>query len=261
MTTFGGALWAELRKVRRSKMLWLTALGFSIAPAAGGLFMVILKNPEWAMQAGIISTKARLLAGTADWPSYMSLLAQAVAGGGMAVFGLITAWIFGREYAERTAADLMALPTRRSTIVLAKFSVMAAWSAILVVWVLAVGLAVGYAVRLPPTTNAFILQQLSVTALASLMTIVLMTPFAFLASAGRGYLAPMGGLFVALVFAQFSSVMGRGEFFPWAVPILFTGAAGPDSVIGPVSVAIVALTGLTGVAATLWWWERADQIV
>jgi hypothetical protein len=36
--------------------------------------------------------------------------------------------------------------------------------------------------------------------------------------------------------------------------------AGPAyASMGPVSYALVILTGLAGVAATLVWWERADQ--
>jgi ABC-2 type transport system permease protein len=99
------------------------------------------------------------------------------------------------------------------------------------------------------------------TAWVAFMSALLVTPFAYLASATRGYLGAVGGIFLALVFAQLTSVIGRGEYFPWAIPIIFTGAAGPDSLIGPASYAIVALTSLAGLAATLWWWERADQIV
>lgn len=261
MRRFGQVVRVELLKVRRSKMLWLTALGLSIAPAAGGFFMVILKNPAWAMQAGLISTKARLLAGTADWPSYLGLLEQAASAGGMVVFGLIAAWTMGRECSDRTAADLLALPTRRSTIVLAKFVVIGLWSAGLGAWVMLLGLAVGAAVSLPPVPPDVIRAWAVSTAAAVAMSGLLVTPFAWLASASRGYLGAVGGIFLALVFAQLTSVIGRGEYFPWAIPILYTGVAGPDTVLGPASFIIVGLTCLAGLAATLHWWERADQIV
>ena len=91
----------------------------------GGLFMVILKDPAWARRHGLIATKAQLAAGTADWPTYWALLAQAVAVGGVVLFGLVAIWVFGREYSDRTATDLLALPTARSTIVGAKFVVVA----------------------------------------------------------------------------------------------------------------------------------------
>jgi ABC-2 type transport system permease protein len=261
MRAFGQVILVELLKVRRSKMVWLTFLGLSLAPAAGGFFMVILKNPAWAMQAGLISAKARLLAGTADWPSYLGLLEQSVAAGGMVVFGLIAAWTMGREYSDRTAADLLALPTRRTTIVLAKFVVIGLWSAGLGLWVMLLGLVIGAAVRLPPPPPNAISSWATSTALAAGMSALLVTPFAYLASASRGYLGAVGGIFLALVLAQLTSIIGRGEYFPWAIPILFTGVAGPDTVLGPASFVIVGLTCVAGVAGTLWWWDRADQIV
>ncbi len=261
MNNFSGALWGEVRKFRRSKILWLTAIGFELVPAAGALFMLILKNPQWAMQAGIISTKARLLAGTADWPSYLALMEQAIGAAGIVVFSLIMVWIVGREYAERTAADLMALPTHRSTIVLAKFTVVFVWSAVLVVLVMGVGLAIGAALDLPSASADLLRQWAVATPVAALLTILLVTPFAWLASVSRGYLGAVGGIFLAMILAQLTSIIGRGEFFPWAIPVLYTGAAGPDTVIGPVSFAIVVLTSLAGLAGTLWYWARADQIV
>ena len=63
MSAFLSALWVENLKARRSKVPWLTALGFSLFPLMGGLFMIILKNPEKALSMGFIGAKARLLTG------------------------------------------------------------------------------------------------------------------------------------------------------------------------------------------------------
>jgi ABC-2 type transport system permease protein len=79
MTAFRAALWAEALKARRSLVPWLAGLGFCLAPLAGGLFMWILKDPERARSMGIISVKAQIAAGVADWPTMFGFLAQAVA--------------------------------------------------------------------------------------------------------------------------------------------------------------------------------------
>lgn len=57
------------------------------------------------------------------------------------------------------------------------------------------------------------------------------------------------------------AALGWGAWFPWSVPALVSGAAGPDA--EPVTaggVAIVAVTSLLGIVATVLWWQRADQI-
>ncbi len=49
-------------------------------------------------------------------------------------------------------------------------------------------------------------------------------------------------------------------WFPWSVPALVSGAAGPDAeAVSAGGVAIVAVTALLGIVATLLWWRRADQ--
>jgi hypothetical protein len=95
MNGFLPSLWAETLKMRRSRVPLFTALGFSFAPLVGGLFMIILKDPEAARSMGLISAKAQLTAGVADWPTFFSILAQAVAVGGGILFAVITSWIFG----------------------------------------------------------------------------------------------------------------------------------------------------------------------
>src|SRR5688572_25282664 len=143
MNGFSAALWAEILKVRRSKVPLFTALGFSISPLMAGLFMIILKDPKAARSMGLISTKAQLIAGVADWPTFFSILAQAVAVGGGILFAIVTIWIFGREFSDRTAKELLALPTSREAIVAAKFVVIVVWTLALTLFIFGLGLVIG----------------------------------------------------------------------------------------------------------------------
>lgn len=255
MNNMAQVVWVEALKARRSRMSWLTALGFSLLPLAMGFFMVVLKDPELARRVGLISAKAHLIAGAADWPTYVGLLRQAVAGGGMVLFGLVGIWVFGREYADRTVKDLLALPTARSAIVLGKFVVVAAWSAVLAAIICLVGLGVGAAIGLDQASPAIVLQGGMTIALAAGMAFLLITPIVFVASAGRGYLPPMGFVFLILFLAQVIAAAGWGEYFPWSVPLVYSQTGD----LGAVSYAIVLLTSLVGLGATLVWWEWADQ--
>jgi ABC-2 type transport system permease protein len=255
MNNVAQAIWVETLKARRSRMPLLTALGFALLPLASGFFMVVLKDPELARRVGLISAKAHMLAGAADWPTYLGLVAQAIAGGGIVLFGLIGSWVFGREYSDRTVKDLLALPTSRSAIVLSKFVVVAAWSAALTVMICLVGLGVGAAVGLSQASMQIILQGGVTIALAACLTIALVTPIAFFASAGHGYLPPMGFVFLALLLAQVIAAAGWGEYFPWSIPALYSQGGN----LGTVSYVIVILTGVAGLAGTILWWELADQ--
>jgi ABC-2 type transport system permease protein len=255
MSNLGQAVYVEALKARRSRVSLFTALGIALLPLAGGFFMFVLKDPELARRVGLISAKANLLVADADWPSYLGFLAQALAGGGLVLFGLVASWVFGREYSDRTAKDLLALPTSRSAIVLSKFVVVAAWCAALTVVVCLVGLGIGAAIGFPDVSTHVVLQGFGVVALIACMVITLVTPIAFFASAGHGYLAPIGVLFLILLLAQVTAAAGWGEFFPWSIPLMYSQGAG----LAPVSSLIIVLTGVAGIVSTLIWWERADQ--
>ena len=260
MTGLTAALWSELLKGRRSKLPWLTAIGFSLAPLMGGIFMIVLKDPEWARRSGLISAKAQIVAGTADWPTYFDLLTQAVAIGGMVIFGFLAIWEFGREYVDHTIRDLLALPTSRGAIVVAKFAVVLFWSAVLTVLVYLLGLGMGAAIGLPGWSTDLAVASAGRIAAAAGLTVALVAPFAWAASAGRGYLPPVGVLFLAVFLSQVIAALGWGAYFPWSVPALSSGAAGPEMQdMGAVSYLIVVTTGIVGVAGTIAWWRLADQ--
>jgi len=261
MKAFLAAFWAEALKARRSRITLLTAAGFMLLPLAGGLFMLILKNPAQAQNWGLISTKAQLMVGVADWPAYFGMLLQGTAMGGAILFALITSWVFGREFSDHTAKELMALPTSRATIVTAKFVLLAIWSLALTLLVIVVGLGVGWAVDIPGWSPE--LGWASVHSIFSIafFTFFLMPFVALVASWGRGYLPPMGWTILSLVSANIAVILGWGDWFPWAIPVMLSSMVKSQAGAAELhSYMIISLAFLAGLAATVAWWQRADQV-
>jgi ABC-2 type transport system permease protein len=259
MNNLSATVWIELRKATRSRAPLLTAVGFLIMPLAGAFFMIIYKDPEFARQAGLISAKAQLVAGSADWPTYLSLLSQAVAVGGIVLFSLIGSWVFGREFVDGTMKDLLAVPVSRSSIVLAKFVIVAVWSGGLALMIYLAALGMGALIVLPQVPIGVFLQGGATLAITAGLVIALVTPIALFASIGRGYLLPLGVAFLAIVLAQIIAAIGWGSYFPWSVPALYAGIAGGQATLDPASFWIVILTGLAGMLGTDLWWKYADQ--
>jgi ABC-2 type transport system permease protein len=260
MTALFPALWGETLKMRRSNVALFSALGFCILPLAGGLFMVILKDPQAARAMGLISAKAQLMIGVADWPAYFGFLGQGIAAGGMVLFSIVTTWVFGREFSDHTAKELLAVPTSRAVIVTAKFIVISVWSLIVTLLIFGISLLIGKLVVLPGWSMDLLGATFVGIAGCALLTLGVLPAVALLASTGRGYLLPFGWLIFMMALAQFSVVLGWGDWFPWAVPALFTGAAGPRAEnLGVHSYLMLALTFAAGMIATYYWWRRADQ--
>jgi ABC-2 type transport system permease protein len=260
MNGFLPPLWAETLKMRRSKVPLFAAIGLSIVPFVAGLFMIILKDPEAARSMGLISTKAQLTVGVADWPAFFGMLAQAIAIGGAIVFAIVTAWVFGREFSDRTAKELLALPTSRAAIVAAKFVLIAAWMIAVSLFIFGLGLIVGKMVVIPGWSQD-LLQSAFVDFMGSaILTIALMPFVALLASIGRGYMPAFGWAILTIVLAQIAAATGWGDWFPWSVPALFSGVAGPRAaLLGGYSYVIVIVASIIGLTATLYWWRSADQ--
>ena len=260
MNLFQATLWTELLKARRSKVPLLAAIGFTLAPLVDGLFMFIMKDPERARDMGLLSVKAQMQMSTADWTTFFGVLSQATAIGGVMVFSIVCAWIFGREFSDHTAKDLMALPASRETIVLSKLIVITGWVFAVTLWIFAAGLLIGALVDIPGWTSQLAWRSFFDLLITAAMTLLLMTPVAFIASMGRGYLPPLGFAVLTIFFAQVIAATGWGDWFPWAVPALFSGAAGPrDELLGVHSYILVLLAGMAGIAATFHWWRTADQ--
>lgn len=254
---YRAALAVESLKARRSKVPAMTFLAATGAAGIAALFMFILSHPDRARQLGLLHEKANLSGLTADWDGLLSFLAQIVAIADLMLFSFILTWVFGREAADGTMRYLLALPVPRTTIVLAKFTVAAGWAAATNAWLAAVVLAVGKALALPGENLPVIGHGLATTATAATLMLLATTPVALVASAARGYLAPLASALAALVTAQVAAGLGWAEVVPWSVPAVAAGLV-PGISLGAPSVLLVIVTAAGGVLATLSWWRSGS---
>ncbi len=260
MNDLSNAIWIELRKAMRSRMPRFTALGLLFLPLGIAFIMFVVKDPEFARKVGLISTKANLLGRSADWSSYLGLLAQTIAAAGLIFFSLIMSWVFGREFADGTLKDLLAVPVSRVTILMAKYIVVALWCIAATAIIIIVGLALGVVIGLPGGSIELLMRGLITMAITACLVIIDVFPVAFFASVGRGYLLPMGVVILILILANLVVIAGWGGYFPWSVPGLYTQAmASSNSPLEPISYLIVVITGLAGIVGTCFWWQFADQ--
>lgn len=259
-----GALSVEFRKLRRSRMIWMSALAFVLVTLIGGLFMYILEDPDRARSLGLLGAKAQIFGGLADWPSFFNLMLVLVSVGGLVVFGLVFIWIFGREFSDKTVYDMLSLPTSRVTMVGAKVITAAYWSVALVLLTFVLTLGIGASLSLPRWSSAVALSGMRLLLVTGSLTAILCIPFGLVASITRGYLPAVGCIFLVLLLAQVADRLGYGPYFPWDVPALYSGAAealtGDAPVhLGLVSFLLVALVGLFGWSLVGVWWRNADH--
>jgi len=257
---FAQVLAAEFLKLRRSKVTWFSLIALSLGPLGIALFMWIVREPGRAAQLGLLGTKANLAGLEATWPSYFSMLTLVVGIGGMLMLAFIVAFVFGREYADGTAKNLLALPVPRVWFVLAKLVVAAVWWFVLVVAVLVEALAIGSVVGLPDLSAGLALGGAGDALLAAGVAYLLAPVVAWITTLGRGYLSPLGFALAMLALGNLFAKTGWALWFPWSIVPLSIGMVGqPVQTLPLGSFVVVALTFLAGIVATVLQMRYADN--
>jgi len=255
------AIIAEFVKNKHAKIRWVSFIAISLAPVFGAVFMILMQGDGYDGLPGSFKAKALLMDFQANWPSYLGLLSQAVGVGGVLIFGFVASWLFGREYSDGTAKDLLALSISRTKIINAKFIYYFLWCLALAIYNLLLGLLFGWLLQLDGWSSAGFIDQLGTYFIATILIILLNTPIAFFALVGKGYLTPLGIVAILLVLAQIIGAMGISNYFPWSVPGIYSGSGGADlkSQLNALSFFILIITGIAGYLATILWWKYSDQ--
>lgn len=257
MNNLKNMIWIECRKAIRSRIPLWTTIGALFLPVVVALMIIISKNPEISRKLGVISAKADLIGLAAtEWPGFLTLIAQMLATAGFFMFIVILSWMFGREFADGTAKDLMAVPVPRLTIILGKFIIYIGWALAMSLLILGGSLLMGSMIDLPGGSTDVLQKGIILNLVTTVLVILCVVPFALLASAGRGYLLPMIMAILTMIVANVALVFGWGDLFPWSIPGLYSQGTG---MVGTTGIWVVIITGFIGWFSTDLWWKRADQ--
>jgi ABC-2 type transport system permease protein len=249
----------ELLKLRRSTIFRVTIAAGCFFSFMLALMMALAMHPD-VLPPGILKTKIAIAAISADWPAYLSFIQIAQGAIGMILYGFAFGWMFGREWDDGTVKDLLALPVSRPAIACAKLIAAALWSLLLGAVMSSLALALGALIRLPLWSVALLPDFFRVMTVTTLLSVLLCPPTAFVACAGRGSLPAVGFTVLCMGLANFFGNLGLGEYFPWTIPMLYSGAIGAAGYrLPPASIVILVSTGLSGIAGTLRYWMFADQ--
>lgn len=223
----------ETLKVRRSLVFWVVAAVFAALPLVIGL----LKDPDMS------------------WAAYYSDILDNMASLLTVGFSFTSAWVFGREYTDRTIKDLIVKPLPKSYSVLSKFIVITMWNIMIAVFTFAMITGAGALIGVNGEFVDTFLQTFWTYMTTSLLIMAVSSTSALIANMTRGYLAPIGLIFVIIIISNAVVQLGFGPYFPWTIPVLL--AKGAD--VGFFSIIILALTAIAGFAGTVVWWRFAEH--
>jgi ABC-2 type transport system permease protein len=260
--TFSTVFSAELLKLRRSKMTWLSFICYAFLALMAWFVFWMLRNPEAARGLGLLGQKARFAMDglSADWQGLFTFFSEMSMMGGMILVSIIVIYLFGREYVEGTAKNMLALPVRRSYFVAAKLLVAALWFAALTIFLLAESILVGKLVGLGAIPEGLFAREAGNILLGALLVFALLPLVAWVTVLSGGYLAPFGYTIATLLVGNLMIRTLWARWCPWSIIALLSGMAGPRQegvVLG--SCLVLAATFAAGVGLTVLHQDRADN--
>ncbi len=172
--------------------------------------------------------------------------------GGMLLLAFIVAYLFGREYDDATAKNMLALPVGRHWFVVAKLIVAAVWWVALVAIVLAEAFAIGFMLGLPGFSAGLATSGVGNALLAAGISFLLAPVIAWISVWSRGGAAPIGFAIAMLAAGNLFGRTGWAVYFPYSiVPLLIGMVSDPLATLPPASYVVLAATFVAGVAATI----------
>lgn len=260
--TFPAVFITEIAKLRRSRVPWMTFIAYTFMVVLAAFFLWMMKNPGMARQLGLLGQKASFAFGgqSLDWPSFLTFVVEIGGMGALIMCSIIVTFVFGREYVEGTAKNLLALPVARGSFVIAKVVVSAVWIAALTAWMVTVAWAAGMVVGLPGLTPGLLVAAAAKLFALAVMSLSCALLVAWVAVETHGYFAALGFSICTLVLASVFGHTGWGRWVPWSIVGLYSGAAGPVTGVGAGSAAVLAATFLIGTLLTVRHEVCADNL-
>ncbi|TCL59820.1 ABC-2 type transport system permease protein [Kineothrix alysoides] len=205
----------EMRKMYKSSVFWVLIIAFTVLP---GISLIKYFN-----------------AANVSWDLYLADILKFFTAILIIGFAFTTCWIFGREYTDKTINDLLVKPVSKLKIAVSKFIVIALWNSLLSILLFAVVALIGAYVGLADGTAALILHYFLMFMATSLLTTLVSTVSSFMANVTKGYLAPIGLIFIIVLIVNIVENVGLSAYIPWTIPgLLIT-----DGFLSPISIFIV----------------------
>ncbi|MGN7381859.1 ABC transporter permease [Paenibacillus sp. SAFN-117] len=238
-------LYTEMLKLKRAKMFLVSVIGASAAPIMMFIGFLNMKSqqPDTAITFELSFYNTNM---------YILLLI------GNLLYGVITAFLFNREFTEDTLKNLLTIPVSRTGLIVSKMVMLFLWimALTLVAWGLTFVLAlVG---QFEGLSTGVLLQSLKQYTLGAGLLFLLSTPTMFVTFLFKNYVptiiftSVITMINVALADKKYSAL------FPWSAAHVIGDHAFFPEYPPSYSYLAIIITSIAGFTATVLYFRKAD---
>ncbi|WCN36388.1 ABC transporter permease [Aneurinibacillus uraniidurans] len=242
----GRLLYTELLKLKRSRMFLLSIMGAAVAP-----FMVVIST--YIHSKTKEPTKVVLFEELFfDTHLYTVLLI------GVPLYGVVTAYLFSREYTEDTLKNLLTIPVSRTSIILSKMLLLFLWIMLLTLLAWGLTLLLGMIGQFDGVSTTLIVNTLRTFIVAGVFLFLLSTPIILTTIVLKNYVPTI----VLTIVITLINVMGSQSEYkglvPWTAAFDIANGTLLPTYPPVYSYVVILATSIIGFIATLVYFRRAD---
>jgi bacitracin transport system permease protein len=235
-------LFTEILKLKRSTMFLISIIGAAVAP-----FMVVvatyIQNPSPPVLFDELFYQTNL---------YTVLII------GIPLYGVVTAYLFNREYLEDTLKNLLTIPVSRISFIMSKLLLLFIWIMVLTFVAWSLTLVLGWLAQFDGLSSSLIVESIKQFSIGGALIFILSTPIILIALVMKNYVPPIVFTIVVTMLNVMGGTSEHRDLFPWAAAgDIANGTLLPTyppeySYIG------IAATSIIGFVAMIVYFSKVD---
>ncbi|BFH60119.1 ABC transporter permease [Paenibacillus azoreducens] len=238
-------LYTELLKLKRAKMFMVSLIGAAAAP-----FMIFIgylgykaKNPDKSVMFSEVWSQTNL---------YTILLI------GTLLYGVITTYLFNREYTEDTLKNLLTIPVPKSSLIVSKLVLLFFWIMILTFTSWSLILILGLFAQYEGLSAGVIVLSLKKFFVGGSLLFLLSTPTMFVAFLFKNFVPTI--IFTAVITMGNVALANHDDkaIFPWSAAHVIAENGFVPAYPPFYSYVSIIATSIIGLLATMAYFKKTD---
>ncbi|WP_077603562.1 ABC transporter permease [Oceanobacillus sojae] len=233
-------LFTEFLKLKRSSMFLISLLGSAVAP-----FVVVI--------ATFIHEPA-----TPFQDLFYNVNLYTVLIIGVPLYGVVTTYLFNREYTENTLKNLLTIPVSRVSFIISKTLLLFLWIMMLSIIAWGLTLFLGMLTQFDGLSSSLLLDSLKQFSTGGILLFVLSTPIILVTLVTKNYVPT---IIFTVVITLINVMAGNSEhrgLFPWAAAGDISNQTLPPTYPVEYSYIIIATTALIGFISMFVYFKKTD---
>lgn len=237
-------LYTEFLKLKRSYMFLISIIGAAVTP-----FVVVI---------GASITQDKVTEPVLFDELFYQTNLYTILVIGVPLYGVVTAYLFNREYAEDTLKNLLTIPVSRMNFLLSKCILLFMWIMVLAFVSWSLTFIFGLLGQFDGLSNSLFVESFQKAMVGGVLSFILISPIMLFAIVTKNYVPPIILSILATLLNVMSGQSEHRDLFPWAAAGDIANKTMLATYPPEYSYIVIAATSLIGFIGTIVYFNKVD---